>query len=122
MSFLLNWFILAVAFWLTARFLDGLSVRDFTSAMIAAGLFGLLNFFIGWVIFIVFGLATLGIGFLLAFVTRLFVDAVILKLVDGMTDRIRVKSFLIAVWASVLISLFGTVGQWLVQSLGIATA
>lgn len=122
MSFLLNWFILAVAFWLTARFFDGLSVRDFTSAMIAAGLFGLLNFFIGWVIFIVFGLATLGIGFLLAFVTRLFVDAVILKLVDGMTDRIRVKSFLIAVWASVLISLFGTVGQWLVQSLGIATA
>jgi uncharacterized membrane protein YvlD (DUF360 family) len=119
MGLVLEWFFLTCAFWLTAEFLDGISVDSFVSGAVAAALFGILNFFLGWLIFGLIGIFTLGIGFLLAFATRLVVDAIILQFVGSITDRLKVESFKVAVIGAVLISVFGTLLQWLGRASGL---
>jgi len=37
---------------------------------VVAALIGVLNFFLGWIFCVLLGLATLGLGFLLALITR----------------------------------------------------
>lgn len=113
MSFLISWFVLSVAVWLTARLLDGVELRNFKAAFLVAALFGVLNFLLGWFFHFILGLATLGIAWLLTFVTRFVVDAIILTITDEMTSLLRIESFSRAFFAAVLMSGFGTLGQWL---------
>jgi putative membrane protein len=65
----------------------------------------------------VLGIASLGLGFLLAFITRWIVNAILLKLTDALTDRLNIRSFSTALLGALLISLFGTLGQWLLTTL-----
>ena len=65
MGLLISWLILSVAVWVTAAVLPGFKVKDFKSAIIVALIFGLLNFFLGWLLFAVFTVATLGLAWLL---------------------------------------------------------
>ena len=115
MGFLLSWLILTVAVWVTAAVLPGIHVKSFGSAFMVAALFGILNFFLGWLIFAVLTVATLGIAWLLAFITRVIVNAIILKLTDSMTDRLTVDSFGWAVAGALMMSAIGTLGQWIVS-------
>jgi putative membrane protein len=112
-TFLLTWLIMAVAVWLTATVLPGFHVKGFGSAIIVAAIFGVLNFLIGWLLFVVLGVATLGIGFLLAFITRWIVNAVLLKLTDALTDHLTIDGFRWALIGALMISVLGTVGEWL---------
>ena len=57
------------------------------------------------VVFDAIGVVTLGIGFLLAFVTRLIVNAFMLKFTDGLTPRINIIGFGNAVLARWLLAL-----------------
>lgn len=115
MSFLLSWLILTVAVWLTAMLLPGFHVRNFGSAIVVAALIGVLNFLLGWILFAFFTVATLGIAWLLAFVTRWIIDAIVLKLVDGMSDRLRIDGFGWALAGAFVMSVLGTLGEWLVR-------
>ena len=63
----------------------------------------------------VIGVGTLGIGFLLAFLTRWVVDAILLKITDAMTSRLTIKSFGWAMLAALMMSAIGTLGQYLVH-------
>lgn len=114
-SILLSWLILTVAVWLTAEFLPGIRVKSFGSAAVVAALFGLLNFLLGWLFFTVFTIATLGIAFLLAFITRWIIDAIILKIVDSVSDRIDIDGFRWALFGALVMSLLGTGGEWIVN-------
>ena len=116
MSLLLSWLILTVAVWLTAALLPGMHVRSFGSAIVVAALIGIVNFLIGWLLFTVFTIFTLGLAWLLAFITRWIIDAIILKLVDAMTDRLTVDGFRWALAGAFVMSLIGTLGEWLVRS------
>jgi putative membrane protein len=112
---LLSWLILSGAFYLTAELLPGFELKGGArGALLVAGLFGVINWMIGWLLFVIIGVASLGIGFLLAFLTRWLVNAILLKLVDAVSDTLNIKSFGTAFVGALLISLFGTVGQWLV--------
>ena len=82
MGFLLSWLILTVAVWITAAVLPGIHVKSFGDALLVAAVFGVLNFFLGWIFFTVFTVATLGLAWLLAFVTRWIINAIILKITD----------------------------------------
>ena len=93
MDFLLSWLILSLGVLAAARLLPGVHVPDFWAAVIVAAIFGVLNFFLGWLIFVLLGFATLGIGFLLAFLTRLVVNAILLKLTDALSDHITIRGF-----------------------------
>ena len=48
MNLILSWAILSFAVWLTAEVLPGFHVKSFGSAILVAALFGVLNFFLGW--------------------------------------------------------------------------
>lgn len=115
MSLLLSWLILSVAVWAAAALLPGFHIRSAGSAVIVAALIGVTNFLLGWLLFAMFTVATLGIAWLLAFITRWIIDAIILKLVDRFTGRLTIDSFGWALAGSFVMSAVGTLGEWLLR-------
>lgn len=115
MSLLLSWLILSVAVWVTAAVLPGFHVKSFGSALLVAAIYGVLNFLLGWLLFAVFTVATLGLAWLLAFITRWIINAILLVLTDRLTDRLKVDSFGWALGGALMMSAIGTVGEWLVR-------
>ena len=116
MSLILSWLILSIAVWVTAAVLPGFHVKDFASAVIVAAIFGILNFLLGWLMFAVLTVVTLGIAWLLAFITRWIIDAILLMLADRLTDRLKVDGFGWALGGALMMSVIGTVGEWLIRS------
>ncbi|MEK7706339.1 MAG: phage holin family protein, partial [Myxococcota bacterium] len=88
MTILYSWLILAVAVWLTAQLLPGVKVSGIGGALVVALIFGILNWLVGWLLFVVIGIGTLGVGFILAFATRWLVMAILLKVTDLLTDKL----------------------------------
>lgn len=115
MDLILSWLILTLAVWLTAMILPGFHVKGVGSAFIVAAIFGILNFLLGWLLFAVFTVATLGIAWLLAFITRWIINAILLKLTDALTDRLTIDSFGWALGGALMMSALGTLGEWLIR-------
>src|SRR4051812_27130850 len=105
--FLLTWLALAISVWLTAAILPGFKVTGFWGAIKAAAVFGTLNWLLGWFIFGILGIVTLGIGFILGFITRWIVMAVILKLSDKMSSSIKIDGFGTALIGALLMTGIG---------------
>ncbi|MEW6320599.1 MAG: phage holin family protein [Acidobacteriota bacterium] len=113
MSLILSWLILSGAIYVTAVLLPGFHLKSGRSALLVAAIFGVLNFFLGWLLFAVFTVATLGLAYLLAFVTRWIINAILLKLADAMTDHLTIDGFGWALAGAFVMSALGTVGEWL---------
>jgi putative membrane protein len=116
MELLLSWLILSFAVWLTATILPGFHVKSFGSAILVAAIFGVLNYLLGWILFAIFTVATLGLAWLLAFITRWIINAILLKLTDALTDHLTIDSFAWALGGALMMSVIGTVGEMLVQA------
>jgi len=116
MSVLWSWLILSFAVWLTAAILPGVRVKSFLSAIIVAAIYGVLNFLLGWLFFTVLAVVTLGIAWLLAFITRWIINAILLVLTDKLTDHLKIDSFGWALGAALLMSVIGTLGEWLLRA------
>lgn len=114
-SILLSWVILSVAVYATAALLPGFEVKGFGGAVWVALLIGTLQWLIGWLLFGVIVVGTLGIGWLLAFVTRWLVTAIVLKLVDTFSSSLRIRSFGTAFLGAMLMSGVGTLAEWLLR-------
>lgn len=112
---LLSWLVLSVSVWLTAAILPGFRVNGFWGAVKAAAIFGLLNWLLGRFIFFVLGIATLGIGFLLAFLTRWLVMALLLKFVDALSSNFKIDRFRTAFIGAMLMSGIGTLAEYGIQ-------
>ncbi|TXD38826.1 phage holin family protein [Lujinxingia vulgaris] len=119
MGILLSWLVLTIAVWLTALILPGVHIKGFGSAILVAALFGVLNFLLGWLFFTVFAIATLGLAVLLAFITRWIINAIILKLVDAMSDSIKIDGFGWALVAALVMSAAGSLAEWGIRAVGI---
>ena len=115
MDFLLAWFILALGVFAASRMIAGVQVPGFWDAIVVAAIYGVLNFFLGWLLYVVLGFATLGIGFLLGFITRLVVNAILLKFTSGITNRMIIKGFGNAVLAALVISGVGILADFLID-------
>ena len=115
MHLLLQWLILSLAFWLTARLVPGFHVRSLGDAIVVAAVFGIANFLLGTFLYYVLGIATLGIGFLLSLLTHWIVNAILLKITDGLTSRLEVRSFGTALIAALVMSLLGKVGVYVMN-------
>ena len=111
MSILLSWLILTVSFWVTSAILPGFNVKGFGGAMRIAAIFGILNWALGKLIFGLIVVATLFIGLLLTFVTRVIVNAILLKLTDAISDSLEIKGFWHAILGSIVMSGIGTVAE-----------
>lgn len=114
MSILISWLILSLAVWLTALVLPGVRLRGVGGALIVAAVFGILNWLVGWLLFVLIGVVTLGLGFLLAFLTRWVVNAALLLATARLVDSLEVKGFGWALLAAGLMSAIGTLAQDLV--------
>jgi putative membrane protein len=118
MNLIVSWIALSFAVWLTATLMPSLRVRRLSDAIIVAAIFGTLNWAIGWLLFVLIGIGTLGLGFLLAFLARWLATAIVLKLTDVVTQRITIANFTTAIWAALLMSGIGTLVErllmWLV--------
>ena len=113
MELLLSWLILSLAFWVTAAILPGMHLKSFGSAFLVAAIFGVLNLLLGWLLFTVFAIATLGLAWLLAFITRWIINAIVLSLTDKLTDRLKVDGFKWSLLGALMISFVGTLAEWL---------
>jgi putative membrane protein len=112
MGFVLSWLILSLAVWVTAIVLPGFHVKSPGSALLVAAIFGVLNFLLGWLFFVVFAVATLGLAILLAFVTRLVINAILLAITDALTDHLTIDHFGWALGGALMMSVLGTLGEW----------
>ena len=116
MGLLVSWLILSCSVWVTAKVVPGFELEEgFGNAVVIAALFGVLNATLGFVLFHMIGIGTLFIGYLLAFVTRAFVSAIVLTIVDKMSDRLKIESFPIAIASGIAISIGGAVGDWVAR-------
>lgn len=118
MSILISWLVVSLSVYLTALALPGFHIKKTSSVLLIAALFGVLNFLLGWFFFTVFTVLTLGLAYLLAFITRVIVNAIILMIVDKATDHLKIDGFKWALAGAILMSLIGTGAQWLISSIG----
>jgi putative membrane protein len=116
MGLLLSWLILSFAVWVTAAVLPGFHVRSFGSAILVAAIFGVLNFLLGWLFFAIFTVATLGLAWLLAFITRWIINAILLVLTDKLTNHLSIDSFAWALGGALMMSVIGTAGEAVVRA------
>src|SRR5450432_134398 len=117
MRVLLSWLVLSVSVWVTAGILPGFRVNGFGGALKAAAIFGVLNWLLGRLIFFFVGIATLGIGFFLAFLTRWLVMALLLKFADALSSSFKIDSFGTAIVGALLISGIGTLAEYGIHAL-----
>jgi len=117
-SFLISWFVLSLAVWVTAKLLPGVELKGFATSFLVSAVFGLMNFLFGWLLSLVLGVATLGIAWLLWFITRWFVDAIFLKLTDGLLEGFQIRSFGMALVAALLMAGVGTLAESLLHATG----
>jgi putative membrane protein len=114
MHLLLTWLVLSIAVWLTAAILPGFKVNGFWGAVKVAAVFGTLNWLLGWFFFVVLSIVTLGIAYLLAFITRWIIMAVILKLSDKVSSSIEIKGFGTALIGALLMTGIGSLVEHLI--------
>jgi putative membrane protein len=110
-ALLAKWLISSAAIWLTAELLPGFSVKGFKGALLVALILGLLDALVGWFLFVVIGLGTLGIGFLLAFATRWLVMAILLVVTDKLSDNLKIRSFGLAFVGAIVITTLSALGH-----------
>ena len=117
MNLLLSWAVLSFAVWVTAQVLPGFHVKSLGSAFGIAAIFGILNFLLGWLFFVVFAIGTLGLAVLLAFITRVIINAILLKITDAVSDALKIDSFGWALGGALMMSAIGSLGEWLIRGM-----
>ncbi len=111
MRLLLHWILSAVAVWIVAKIVPGISVSGPMAALIAALVIGLINATLGVLLKILtFPLTILTLG-LFWFV----INALMLKLAAALVPGFQVRGFIPALIGAVVLSLVSSVLQWLVK-------
>ena len=120
MGILISWGVVTLSLWAAAEFLDGMEIKGgFVGHVLTAGVFGLLNVLVGWLIFLFLGAISLGLGFVFAFFTRLIVTAILLKVTDSFSSKLKVRSFGTALVAALVMSVVSGLSEWVLRMAGI---
>lgn len=104
-GFLFRWFFNAVAIYLTTLIIRGIQVPDFTTALIAALVLGIVNAFIRPIVL----LLTLPINILTLGLFTLIVNTLMLYIVAAVVQSFVITSFWSALIGALLIALISTV-------------
>lgn len=110
-SLLLVWLFTAGGVLLAAKLIPGVRVRSFGAAMAVAAVFGTLNVLLGWLIYVVIGVFTLGIGFLLGFLTTWAVNTIVLRLTDALVEGFTIPTWGKTALTALLLSLAANVAK-----------
>jgi len=113
MALFVSWITVALGLWIADRLLSDFEINgDWKSYAVVAALLGILQFLLGWLIYVVLGVATLGLGFLFSFLTRLVVSAIVLLIADKLSRRLTIRGFVPALVAAVIIALTNSVADF----------
>ncbi|OQX70945.1 MAG: hypothetical protein B6D62_03145 [Candidatus Cloacimonas sp. 4484_275] len=108
--FLIKILITALSIYLVGKLTSLYYVEDFVTAIVAALVLAVINFFVKpFLIFITFPLTIITLGIFL-----FFVNGFILLLVSKFVPKFRLEGCLNATIASVLISIFSSLIQWFI--------
>ncbi len=111
MRLLLHWILSAVAVWIVAHIVPGISVDTPVTALVAALVIGLVNATLGLLLKVLtFPLTILTLG-LFWFV----INALMLELAAALVSGFHVRNFIAALLGAVMLSLVSSVLQWLVM-------
>jgi putative membrane protein len=106
---LIHWILTAIAVWIVAHVVPGISVSGPTAALIAALIIGLINATLGLLLKIVtFPLTLLTLG-LFWFV----INALMLELAAAFVKGFYVRNFVAAFIGAILLSLVSSLLQWI---------
>ncbi len=109
---LVHWLISALAVWITSRLVPGFYVSGVASALIAAVVIGLVNATLGLFLKIItFPLSILTLG-----IFWLIINAVMLELASAFVPGFRIRSFAVAFWGAIVLSLINMLLKWLVKN------
>jgi uncharacterized membrane protein YvlD (DUF360 family) len=111
-SILLGWATATLGLWLASRVLDGVRLQSFADAVWAGALLGLLQALLTGFIFVMLGIGTLGLGFLLWFITRWIAAAIVIKIAAALSSRLDVRGFFPALITAFIVALTGSVLSW----------
>jgi len=118
MAFAISWAVVTISLWAAAQLLDGMSIKGGVAGhFLTAGVFGLLHVLLGWVFFLFLGVASFGLGFVFAFVTRLFVVAILLKVTSSLSSKLTVRSFGTALVAALIMSVVSGLSEHVLRLL-----
>src|SRR5450755_1223518 len=110
MRLLLHWILSAVAVWIVAHIVPGISVSGPMAALIAALVIGLVNATLGFFLKIVtFPLTILTLG-LFWFV----INAVMIELAANFVPGFHISGFAAAFWGGIVLGLVNMLLKWLV--------
>lgn len=103
-GFLLRWLFNAIAIYLTTRIIQGVQLPDFTAAILAALILGIVNAFIRPVVL----LFTLPINLLTLGLFTLIVNTFMLYIVAAVVPSFMITGFVSAVVGALLIAIIST--------------
>jgi uncharacterized membrane protein YvlD (DUF360 family) len=109
---LTGWITATLSLWLAAQLMPGVRVASFVDAIWAGALLGFLQWALYWPLFVLLGIGTLGIGFLLFFITRWVVAAFVIMLTASLSKRLEVDSFWWALLTAFVTAATGSLIQW----------
>jgi uncharacterized membrane protein YvlD (DUF360 family) len=111
-AILVGWASATLGLWLASIMLQGVRLRSFGDALWAGALLGLLQWLLTWPLFILLGLGTLGIGFLLWFITRWIASALVILATAALSSRLEVRGFWNALVTAFIVAAAGSVLRW----------
>ena len=101
----LRWLILTAAIMLTSYLLDGIQVKGFISALLAAAILSVLNVFLRPVLLVL----TLPFNILSLGLFTFIINAILLMMVSGVIPGFIVRDFWSALFGSLLISIVNAI-------------
>ena len=106
---LLSWATATLGLWLASNMLSGVRLNSFGDAIWAGALLGFLQWVLYFPIFFVLGVGTLGLAFVLFFITRWIVSALVIQLTASLSSRLEVRGFFNALLTSFIVAATGSV-------------
>jgi uncharacterized membrane protein YvlD (DUF360 family) len=105
----ISWVFLTIAFLAAAALVPGFDIKNPKSGFWVAATFGVLNVVVAPVLATLFAGVTLGLVCLLPGVLRFIITVILIKLVDALSDNLKVKGLFPAVLAAIVMSVTAAV-------------
>jgi putative membrane protein len=114
-GFVLRAVIVAFGLWLATRWIDGFTIDEPLTLLLAAALLGVVNAFVRPVLLVL----TLPISVVTLGLFVLVINAAMLALVAGILPGFDIAGFWDAFWGAVVVGLTGWVGSWFIGPRGL---
>lgn len=117
MQLIITLILAALALIVASRIFSNVELRgDFLTALLVAAGYSILSFLLGWLIFGLLGVVTLGLGFVFHFITQLVTAAIVLKITSAISKNLSIRGFLPALGTALLLALAGELSYRIASS------